>query len=57
MADIFSATIREYSAGEHLPCAIIVPRRLVSHEASARSTIISGKGAGFLRRRVLMSAT
>jgi hypothetical protein len=35
-ADIFSITIREYSAGEHVPRAVIAPRRpTVSHEASA----------------------
>jgi hypothetical protein len=54
-ADIFSITIREYSAGEHLPSAIIAPRRpMVSQEASANSIIISGNGAVFLRRRFLM---
>jgi hypothetical protein len=54
-ADIFSITIREYSAGEHLPSAIIAPRRpMVSQEASANSIIISGNGTNFLRRRFLM---
>ena len=55
-ADIFSITIREYSAGKHVPRAIIALRRpMVSQEASANSIIISGKGAGLLRRRVVMS--
>jgi hypothetical protein len=56
-ADIFSITIREYSAGGHLPSAIIAPRRpMVSQEASANSIIISGNGTDFLRRRFLMSS-
>jgi hypothetical protein len=56
-ADIFSITIREYSVGEHLPSAIIAPRRpMVSQEASANSIIISGNGTDFLRRRFLMSS-
>jgi hypothetical protein len=55
-ADIFSITIREYSVGEHLPSAIIAPRRpMVSQEASASSIIISGR-TDFLRRRFLMSS-
>jgi hypothetical protein len=55
-ADIFSITIREYSAGEHEPRPIIAPRRpMVSQEASASSIIISGNGMDFLRRRFLMS--
>jgi hypothetical protein len=38
-----------------LPRAIIAPRRpMVSQEASASSIIISGKGAGLLRRRFPM---
>jgi hypothetical protein len=55
-ADIFSITIRRYSAGEHLPRAIIAPRRpMVSQEVSASSIIIiSGNKAGFLRRRFPM---
>ena len=51
-ADIFSSTIREYSAGEHLPRAIICPRRpIVSQDANAISIIIKGTEVGFLRIR------
>jgi hypothetical protein len=47
-ADIFSSTIREYSAGEHLPRAIIRLRRtIVSQEANASSVIIAGIELGF----------
>jgi hypothetical protein len=52
VADIFSSTIREYSAGEHLPRAIIRLRcAIVSHEAKASSDIITGSELGFRRRR------
>ena len=52
VAAIFSSTIREYSAGEHLPSAIICPRRpIVSQGANAISIIIKGTKAGFLRLR------
>jgi hypothetical protein len=54
-ADIFSSTIREYSAGEHLPC---VTRRqrwpIVSHDASANSAVMTGKKLGFVRLRLLI---
>jgi hypothetical protein len=51
-AAIFSRTIREYSAGEHFPRAIICPRRpIVSQEANAISIIIKGTEVGFLRIR------
>jgi hypothetical protein len=41
-ADIFSRNIREYSAGEHVPRAIITERQpIVSHEASTNSAIPS----------------
>jgi hypothetical protein len=54
-AATFSSTIREYSAGEHLPRAIICPRRpIVSQDANAISIIIKGNGTDFLWRRFLM---
>jgi hypothetical protein len=54
VAAIFSSTIREYSAGEHLPRAIICPRRpIVSQEANANSNII-GNETDFLRRCFLI---
>jgi hypothetical protein len=50
VADIFSSTILEYAAGEHLPRAIICPRRpIVSQEANANSIIVKGTDVGFLR--------
>ena len=55
VAATFSSTIREYSAGEHFPRAIISPRRpIVSQDANAISIIIMGNGTDFLRRRFLM---
>ena len=52
VAAVFSSTIREYSAGEHLPRAIICPRRpIVSQDANAISIIIKGTEVGFLRIR------
>jgi hypothetical protein len=49
-ADIFSSNIREYSAGEHVPRAIIRLRRpTVSHEASANSVTMTVKDADLLR--------
>ena len=55
-ADIFSTTIREYSAGEHLPRAIIRLRRpTVSHEENANSVIITATDAGLLRLRLLIA--
>jgi hypothetical protein len=55
VAATFSRNIREYSAGEHLPRAIICPRRpIVSQDANAISIIIKGNGTDFLRRRFLM---
>jgi hypothetical protein len=55
VAATFSSTIREYSAGEHLPRAIICPRRpIVSQDANAISIIIKGNGTDFLRRRFPM---
>ena len=55
VAATFSSTIWEYSAGEHLPRAIICPRRpIVSQDANAISIIIKGNGTDFLRRRFLM---
>jgi hypothetical protein len=54
VAATFSSTIREYSAGEHLPRAIICPRRpIVCQDANAISIIIKGNGTDFLRRRFL----
>jgi hypothetical protein len=55
VAATFSRNIREYSAGEHLPRAIICPRRpIVSQDANAISIIIKGNGTDFLHRRFLM---
>jgi hypothetical protein len=55
-ADIFSSTIREYSAGEHVPRAIIKVRRpTVSHEENANSVIIPASDAGLLRLRLLIA--
>jgi hypothetical protein len=55
-ADIFSSTIREYSAGEHVPRAIIKVRRpTVSHEENANSVIIPANDAGLLRLRLLIA--
>jgi hypothetical protein len=55
-ADIFSSTIREYSAGEHVPRAIIRVRRpTVSHEENANSDIIAANDAGLLRLRLLIA--
>jgi hypothetical protein len=55
-ADIFSSTIREYSAGEHVPRAIINVRRpTVSHEENANSVIIPASDAGLLRLRLLIA--
>jgi hypothetical protein len=51
-ADIFSSTILEYSAGEHVPLTIICPRRpIVSQEANASSIIITGKAPDLGRER------
>ena len=56
-ADIFSSTIREYSAGEHLPRAIIRLRRaIVSQEANASSVTIAGIELGFRRRRFFITS-
>src|ERR1700733_1477322 len=55
-AAIFSSTIREYSAGEHFPRAIICPRRpIVSQEANANSNIIMGNKIVFRRRCFLIA--
>ena len=55
-AAIFSRTIREYSAGEHFPRAIICPRRpIVSQDAIAISIIIKGTEVGFLRIRFFIA--
>jgi hypothetical protein len=46
VAAIFSYTIREYSAGEHVPRALIRLRRpTVSHEANGNSVIITDNDA------------
>jgi hypothetical protein len=43
-ASAFSSTIRRYSAGEHLFCAIsIVRRAIVSQDAIIRSVIMTGR--------------
>jgi hypothetical protein len=43
-AAAFSAAMRRYSAGLHLPWAIIrVRRKIVSHDAAASRVIIIGK--------------
>ena len=55
-AAIFSWTIREYSAGEHFPRAIICPRRpIVSQDAIAISIIIKGTEVGFRRIRFFIA--
>jgi hypothetical protein len=55
VAAIFSSTMREYSAGEHLPHAIIRLRRpTVSNEAKAISIIITGIEAGLRRLRLVI---
>jgi hypothetical protein len=55
-ADIFSCTIRVYSAGEHVPRAIIRLRRpMVSHDENANSVIITANDAGLLRLRLLIA--
>jgi hypothetical protein len=47
--------MREYSAGEHFPRAIIRPRRpIVSQDANAISIIFKGNDTDFLRRCFLM---
>jgi hypothetical protein len=49
-ADIFSRTIREYSAGEHVPRAIIRLRRpTVSQEANANFVTLTVNDADLLR--------
>jgi hypothetical protein len=54
-ADIFSRTIREYSAGEHLPRPIIrLRRQMVSQEANVSSVNITGIAVG-LRRRLFIA--
>jgi adenine-specific DNA methylase len=56
VAAIFSSTMREYSAGEHFPHAIMRPRRpTVSHDAHAISIIITGSEAGLRRVRLVIS--
>jgi hypothetical protein len=55
VAATFSSTIRVYSAGEHLPYAIIRLRRpTVSQDASVNSIIMRGSEAGDRRVRLLM---
>jgi hypothetical protein len=56
VAAIFSSTMREYSAGEHFPDAIMRLRRpTVSHDARAISIIITGSEAGLRRVRLVIS--
>jgi hypothetical protein len=56
VAAIFSSTIREYSAGEHLPRAIICTRwPIVSQEANANSVIMKGAEVGFRRLRFFIA--
>jgi hypothetical protein len=55
-AAAFSDTMRENSAGEHLPHAIKRLRRpTVSHDAQAISIIITGSEAGLRRVRLVIS--
>jgi hypothetical protein len=57
-ADSFSSTIREYSAGERSPRAIIRLRRaIVSQDANASCVIIAGIKLGFRRLRPLMGSS
>jgi len=43
MAAAFSSPIRQYSAAEHVPCAIIIERcHTVSHAAKVKRVIING---------------
>ena len=52
----FSRTMRWYSAGEHLLCAISSVRRaMVSHDAIIRPVIIIGSDAVLRRLRALMT--
>ena len=54
-AAIFSRSMREYSADEHVPRAIMNMRRLiVSHEATASCAIITDDDSGALRFRLRM---
>ena len=56
VAATFSSTMREYSAGEHFPPAIMRLRRpTVSHDAQAISIIITGSEAGLRRVRLVIS--
>ena len=56
VAAIFSSTMREYSAGEHFPHAIMRLRRpIVSHDAKAISIIITGREAGLRRVCLVIS--
>jgi hypothetical protein len=48
----FSATIRWYSAGEHVPFAIIIVRwKIVSKDAAVNLPTIIGRANGELLRR------
>lgn len=54
-AATFSRTMRRYSAGEHLFCAISnVRRAMVSQDASIKSVIIIGSDDVLRRLRVVM---
>jgi hypothetical protein len=56
VAAIFSSTMREYSAGEHFPHAIMRLRRpTVSHDAQTISIIITGSEVGLRRVRLVIS--
>ncbi len=49
-ASTFSADMRLYSAGEHVPCAIIMVRRMiVSQDAAASWLIMTERAKGELR--------
>jgi len=52
----FSATMRRYSAGVHVPFAIIVVRwKMVSSDAAVSRAIIMGNAKGELRRGFLIN--
>jgi hypothetical protein len=57
-ASAFSLTIRRYSAGEHLFCAISnVRRRIVSHDANIKPVIMAGVDTLLRRWRDAMIRT
>ena len=54
-ASTFSADMRLYSAGEHVPCAIIIVRRMiVSQDAAASWLIMTERANGEVFERFFM---